>query len=272
LAKLKTDLKNSGIETWSIDAQLLMMRATGFDKMKLITHDTDDVSEESEKLLCELANQRLSHKPMQYILGSCEFMGLDFDVNESTLIPRPDTEILVEEAIETIKKFGCKTVLDIGTGSGAIAVSIAKYTGASVTAVDISPKALETAKRNAEKNGVSVNFILSDLFENVNGKFDLIVSNPPYIETEVVQTLESQVKDFEPLTALDGGEDGLDFYRKIIAKADEYMTDCCRYVLFEIGYNQGNALKSLFTEYKFDKILIKSDLSGLDRVAIACKM
>jgi release factor glutamine methyltransferase len=272
LAELKKSLKAANIESWSIDASLIMMHAMGFNKMQLVTHDTDEVTPEKEEIISKFESERLSNKPMQYILGHCEFMGLDFDVNESTLIPRPDTEILVENAIEIIEKYGCKTVLDIGTGSGAIAVSLAKYTNAEVTAVDISPKALETAKHNAEKNGVNVNFILSDLFENINTEFDVIVSNPPYIETAVVETLESNVKDYEPRTALDGGEDGLYFYRKITQNAHRYLTDCCGALAFEIGYNQAEALKKIFKTYSFDNILIKNDLSGLNRLAIGFKM
>jgi release factor glutamine methyltransferase len=249
-----------------------MMNATGYTQMQLITHDTDEISSDAEKTLALTLAQRLEMKPMQYILGHCEFMGLDFEVNENTLIPRPDTEVLVESAIEAIKKHNCKTVLDMCTGSGAIAVSIAKYTGAKVTATDISEKALDVARRNAEKNNVNVNFIKSDLFQNISGKFDIILSNPPYIESAVVDTLDSGVKDYEPRLALDGGDDGLDFYKKIVESAPRFLTNCCGALMFEIGYNQADALKNILCEHQFDKILIKKDLAGLNRVAIGYKI
>lgn len=273
LAQVRAQLKDRGIETYSLDARLLMMAAMDFDQMRLVTHDRDEVTQAAEKRLGELVSQRLDFKPMQYILGRCEFMGLDFAVNENTLIPRPDTEILVEQAIDVIQKNGCKAVLDLCTGSGAIAVSIAKYCPqVRVTGTDISPMALEAARQNAEQNGVCVEFLQSNIFEAVKGRFDIIVSNPPYIEASVVDTLDRQVRDYEPRLALDGGEDGLYFYKAIISQAKEYLKDCRGALLFEIGYNQAEAVKRLFEEHNYKNIAIKNDLSGLNRVAIAYNM
>lgn len=265
LDNVRSELKAAGIESFSIDSQLIVSEALGIEKIQLVTHNTDEISDDKLNIIKEYASRRIKREPMQYILGHCEFMGLDFRVDRNTLIPRADTENIVEEAISIIKEKGYKTVLDIGTGSGAIAVSIGKYTDAEITAVDISKSALAVAEENAQKNNVSVNFIESDLFENVEDSFDLIVSNPPYIESAVIDTLDSQVKDFEPLSALDGGVDGLSFYRKIIAELPRFLKKrgC---IIFEIGYNQGYALSGMLKENSFKDIKIKKDLAGLDRV------
>ena len=198
-------------------------------------------------------------------------MGLDFKVTENTLIPRGDTENIVEEVIATIENSGYNTVLDMCTGTGAIAISVAHYTKAKVTASDISKKALEVARENAQNLNADVNFIESDLFENINEKFDVIVSNPPYIESEVIPTLMEQVKDYEPMLALDGGKDGLDFYRNIINQAKNYINpNGC--IVFEIGYNQGGQVKSLLENAGFVNINVKQDLAGLDRLVIGFKL
>lgn len=271
LDELKSEFKNAAIDTFSLDAQLIITEVLGITRVKLLTYPDMEISSEEYNKIREYADLRLKNMPMQYILGHCEFMGIDFNVNESTLIPRGDTELLVEEAIATIKNSGYNSVLDIGTGSGAIAISIAKYTDAKVTAVDISKEALTVATENANKNNVNVNFIESDLFENVEGVFDIIVSNPPYIETNVIETLEPQVKDFEPFSALNGGEDGLYFYRKIVEKCHKFLKPK-GYIMFEIGYNQGEALKAILENADFTNIAIKKDLAGLDRLVIGCKI
>ena len=261
LISVKDSLKKSGIDTWSIDGDLLVMEAAKLTRMQLVTRDDDILTEDSEKKLESLLKKRLEHMPMQYILGHCEFMGLEFSVNENVLIPRPDTEILVEKVLE----YKPRKVLDIGTGSGAIAVSLAKYGTESVTAADISTKALETAAKNAKANNVDVNFVKSDIFENISGRFDAIVSNPPYIVRNVIPTLDRQVKDFEPHLALDGGEDGLDFYRRIVENAKEHL-EPNGLLAFEIGYDQGEAVSRLVSEAGFAKAAVTKDLAGLDRV------
>lgn len=271
LNELKNDFKQKNIDTFSLDAQLIVMKVMDISKIKLLTYPELEVSNAQYLAIKKLADERMTYKPMQYILGECEFMGLDFYVNEHTLIPRGDTEILVETAIATIKDSGFNSVLDIGTGSGAIAVSIAKYTDTDVTAVDISGDALDIAKKNSDRHRANVKFVKSDLFDNVEGKFDVIVSNPPYIETEVIDSLEPQVKDFEPITALDGGKDGLFFYEKIVQNCHKYL-HTGGYLMFEIGYNQAEAVSSIMENADFSEIEVKKDLAGLDRLVIGKKI
>lgn len=276
LDELKLKFRKNGIDTFSLDAQLIIMEAVGISRAGLLTYPEMEISEKQYKKISAMAKLRSNHMPMQYIIGHCEFMGLEFFVNEHTLIPRGDTEILVEQAIATIDNSGFNfgenpLVLDIGTGSGAIAISIAKYTNANVTAVDISDGALDMAAKNAEYNNVDIRLIKSDLFENVKGSFDIIVSNPPYIETNVISTLEPQVKDYEPLLALDGGEDGLYFYKKIVQNCHMYLNNG-GYIMFEIGYNQGKALCQLLENDDFSDIRVKKDLAGLDRLVIGRKI
>lgn len=267
----KKRLKEQGIDTYSLDSSLLVSEVTGLTKIQLVTHDRDEVTEEQLDRLENLVEERLKNKPMQYILGYCEFMGLDFKVTENTLIPRGDTENIVEEVIATIENSGYNTVLDMCTGTGAIAISVAHYTKAKVTASDISSKALEVARENAKILNADVNFIESDLFENIKETFDVLVSNPPYIESEVIPTLMEQVKDYEPMLALDGGKDGLDFYRNIINQAKNYINqNGC--IVFEIGYNQGGQVKSLLENAGFVNINVKQDLAGLDRLVIGFKL
>ena len=261
LSDTKAALRTNNDETWGIDADLLVMQTLGLTRMQLVTHDTDKVSEDNADKLEKLLEKRLSGMPMQYILGRCEFMGLDFAVNKNVLIPRPDTEILVEKVLE----YKPASALDIGTGSGAIAVSLAHYGVKNVTACDISDKALETARENAALNNAAVDFIKSNVFENISGKFDALVSNPPYIQSDVIPALMPQVKDHEPLLALDGGADGLDFYRLITQNAREYLNGG-GLLAFEIGFDQGEAVSALMSENGYKDIKITKDLAGLDRV------
>lgn len=215
----------------------------------------------------EAVEKRLKHIPLAYIFGKTEFYGLEFIVSRDVLIPRLDTEILVERLIDEINSRNeIVDVLDIGTGSGAIAVTIAKETSARVTAVDVSENALKVAKQNAKINNVKVNFIHSNLFENVKGKFDIIVSNPPYIESAEINKLMPEVKDFEPVLALDGGKTGLEFYEKIIEQAGIYLNSHGK-LFFEIGYNQGEAVTNLMKD-KFKNIMCIKDYLGNDRVVI----
>lgn len=210
--------------------------------------------------------------PLQYITNTQEFMGMEFFVDENVLIPRADTEMLVEEVLSIVESGENLEVLDMCTGSGAIAVSIAKNTNnCKVFAVDISEGALEVAKKNAIKNGVDkkINFINSNMFEKIdeNKRFDIIVSNPPYIETATLSTLDIQVQN-EPKIALDGGTDGLDFYRNLLINSKKYLKKN-GVIAMEIGYNQKEAVTNLFkAEYK--DVYCKKDLSGNDRV-IVCK-
>lgn len=233
------------------------------------------IKEFSEKELTEINNaieKRLKHIPLAYIFGKTEFYGLNFIVDENVLIPRIDTEILIEKLIDEINaRSGDIEILDIGTGSGAIAVTVAKETKVKVTAVDVSPKALEIAKQNAKLNQVEVEFILSDLFENVGErKFDIIVSNPPYIETDEIDKLMPEVKDFEPILALDGGESGLEFYEKIVNSAPKFLKPNGK-LFFEIGYNQGESVPNLM-KGEFKNIKVIKDYSNNDRVVMGEKL
>ncbi len=260
--QIKDMFLKAGITEMS-DIDWIMVEITGISRSMLPF--AGKFAESQTEQILKAAELRAKHIPLGYIFGHSEFYGYDFKVNQNVLIPRLDTEILIDKLKEDISSFGgVPLVLDIGTGSGVIAITLALETGAKLTAVDVSEPALELALENAGKNGVQVNFIHSNLFENVNGKFDYIVSNPPYIETEVVKGLEAEVVDNEPLLALDGGEDGLDFYRKIIAAAPNYLNVGGR-LYFEIGYNQAESVKNLM-QYQFKNIKVYKDYAGNDRV------
>lgn len=271
LNKLKKEFSLAGIDTYSFDAQLIIMKALDISRVKLLTYPDLNIDDDKYSLIMNMAAERLKFKPMQYIMGKCEFMGMEFYVNEHTLIPRGDTEILAEQAIATINNSGYNNALDIGTGSGALAVSIAKYTKAKITATDISKEALAVAEKNAASNNVNVKFIQSNLFENITDIYDVIVSNPPYIETAVIDTLEAQVKDYEPAAALDGGKDGLCFYRKIVQNCHKFLKKD-GYLMFEIGYNQGKSVMDIMKNADFYDIQLKKDLAGLDRLVFGRKL
>lgn len=267
VSSIKSKLDAIGIETSSLDAQLIVGNGTGMSRVQILTYPDKVLTESQEYQINVMTDKRIKRMPMQYILGMCEFMGLSFIVNSDTLIPRGDTEILVEESIDLINKNGYKSVIDIGTGSGAIAVSVGKYTNTNVSAVDISDGAIAVAKENAKNNDVNVNFVKSNLLSEINDKFDLIISNPPYIESDVISTLEPDVKDYEPILALDGGNDGLDFYRQIVDKLNKNLNNNGS-VIFEIGYNQGQVVSNLLSKYNFKNIYVKQDLAGFDRVVV----
>ena len=209
-----------------------------------------------------ILEKRLTGMPLWKVIGNTNFYGYEIDINEDVLCPRPETENLVEKALQ---KIDSKTaVLDLCTGSGCIAIAIAKEKGASVLASDISLKAIEVAKKNIEKNGISdkVSLIESDLFNSIEGNFDVIVSNPPYIPTKEIETLDKEVKDFDPLIALDGGEDGLDVYRRIAKDAKLHLNKG-GYIFMECGENQAQAIKEIFSDYEVN---IEKDLEGVDRI------
>lgn len=213
----------------------------------------------------KIVNERITRRPLWYCIGDTDFYGYKIKVNENVLIPRPETELLVEKALDSIDE--TKKVLDLCTGSGAIAIAVSKKKNASVTAVDISEKALEVAKKNAKLNGANVNFILSDMFsELADEKFDVIISNPPYIKTEDIKTLQKEVKDFEPILALDGGEDGLKFYRIIAKNAKNYLNE--NGVLYlECGIDEAKDVAFLFSNFK--KVSIIKDYENIDRIVKA---
>lgn len=243
------------------EARLLLSFTLGINSDILIRYnEIDDTALESFN---SVLKERVSGKPFAYITGYKEFMNLKFNVNENVLIPRPETEMLVENALKTDS---CQ-VLDMCTGSGCIAISFKYYKpSASVTAVDISDKALEIAKQNALINNVEVNFLNSNLFENVTGRYDLIISNPPYIKTEVIENLQIEVKQ-EPLIALDGGITGLDFYEKIAKEAKLFLLPK-GILMFEIGYDQGKQVSEVMKRNNYKDVQIKKDLSENDRIII----
>ena len=265
-------LKEAGIEESVIDAWLLLEFVTGISRAKYLCSPFMEISEKDAERYCELIELRAKRIPLQHITGEQEFMGYTFKVNEHVLIPRQDTEVLVEEAIKYLRPG--KSVLDMCTGSGCILLSLLKMSAEKYymsnvkgTAVDISEEALKVAAFNAKELRVSVEFVQSDLFENVTGKYDILVSNPPYIRTAVIEELQDEVKLHDPFIALDGKEDGLYFYRKIIEVSVNYLNDKAM-VLFEIGHDQGEDVSNLLKDAGFSNVWVKKDLAGLDRVVI----
>ena len=246
-----------------------ILKNMGFSKNDILLGDKE-LDETRENDFWQAINRVELGEPVQYVTGKCEFMSLNFEVNSATLIPRSDTEILVETVVEHCKGKKDINILEIGSGSGCIAVSLAKFLpNASVVSVDISSDALNVAQRNADSNGVSdrVEFVKHDILSGfpVSGMlWDVIVSNPPYIPSGDIDGLDKKVKDFEPLTALDGGADGLDFYR-FISKNAPFSKDGV--LAFEVGINQAKAVADMLSE-RFCDIKIAKDLSGIERVVL----
>ena len=265
-------LERAGIAEAKLDARLLLEYVCGTDHSTLLAHPDMEVSENAEGQYMSFLDRRAAHEPVAYILGSWNFMGLDFDVNKNVLIPEQDTETLVEEAMRFLED-GMRFI-DLCTGSGCIALSLLNYTNETkALCTDISADALTVAGGNADKLGLSerAEFVRTDLFPDSNvGKFDMIVSNPPYIASSVIDGLAPEVRDYEPRIALDGAEDGLLFYKRIVEKAPEYLLSN-GYLLLEIGYDQGSALRSMLeADGRFHDIQVIKDLGGNDRVVSAC--
>ena len=265
-------LKNENIEAPKNKARMLLEATLKKSKEYLIIYDNKEITTQERELYIKNVKRHILGEPIQYITGKQEFMKLNFLVTKDVLIPRQDTEILVEEVINIAKKIENPIILDLCTGSGAIAVSLAKYVNnVKIFATDISPKALEIAKKNAEFNGVknNIDFIESDLFNKIkNLKFDIIVSNPPYIETDEIKKLTKDVQN-EPIQALDGGKDGLTFYRKIAEDAPEFL-NIHGFLCLEIGYNQKQKVKQILEKQKrYINIYCKKDLCENDRVVVA---
>lgn len=259
-------LKEAGFNEAESDARLLLEYIAGINRNDLILNGNEEVDEALFTKLKEAVEKRLTHIPVQQITGYQNFMGLEFAVNENVLIPRQDTECLVEEVLKL--GFSGADILDMCTGSGCILLSILKYShDFKGTGVDISPKALEVAEKNSRDLGIEARFIESNLFEKLSAdeKFDIIVSNPPYIKSDVIPTLMEEVRCFEPMIALDGEADGLSFYRKIIEMAPQYLR-CGGKLYFEIGYDQGREVSELMKAAGFEDINVVKDLAGLDRV------
>lgn len=263
-------LCEAGIADARNDAWLLLTMACKIDHTYYYMHIDEEMPEELQHEFEVLIKKRAERVPLQYITGEQEFMGMTFHVNSNVLIPRQDTETLVEEALKVVKP-GMK-VLDMCTGSGCVLISILKNVhGTGGYGYDISKQAINVAKENAKLNDVPAIFERSNLFEDVADEtFDVIVSNPPYIRSDEIPFLMPEVSEFEPHEALDGKEDGLFFYRKIIQESPDYLTDG-GYLLFEIGYDQGWAVSSMMKEVGFEDVCVKKDLARNDRVVCGHK-
>ena len=261
-------LKSSDIENVEYDIKAILTDTFGVNLNKFIL-DMDNEFEPDKDLEAKYLSRiekRKEHIPLQYIINKQNFYGLDFYVDESVLIPRYDTENIVDRIVKDCKENKCLSVLDLCTGSGCIAVSLKKCGFEKVYAADISDKALAVAKHNAKLNNADIIFLQSDLYENFPKeiRFDIIVSNPPYISTDEIARIEKQVRDFEPKLALDGGKDGLDFYKKIINLSKNFLNNKGRLYL-EIGYDQSKDVVDLAKKEGYDNIVIIKDLSGRDR-------
>lgn len=275
LAESSLLLREHNFETPRLDSEVLLSYMLGINRLKLITEGSRDLTDEEYGKFKALCARRLEGMPVAYIIGTKEFMGLEFAVRPGVLIPRPDTETVVERAILNCKRHaGDIRVADVGCGSGAIGISIAKYAGNSaVTMIDISDDAVSISKENARLNGVHdrVNIIKGDLLTPVMGTFfDMVVSNPPYISTAVINTLSREVKDYEPLISLDGGDDGLKYYRKLAAQAKDCINEGGSLIL-EIGYDEAEEVCAILSNNNFNGIEVIKDLGNNDRCIIAKK-
>ncbi len=258
-------LMEAGIAEASLDARLLLEFVCHTNRNDLLVHGDKEVLKKEQDIYVNYIERRKAHEPLQHITGEQEFMGLVFEVSGNVLVPRQDTEVLVEETMRYLHDG--MSILDMCTGSGCILLSLLKYSnGCKGVGADISPEAVAVAKRNAENLQISeVSFVESDLFESVEGRYDIIVSNPPYISTGEISGLMEEVKAHEPLLALDGGEDGLFFYRKIIEKAPEHLNGG-GYLFFEIGYDQAEAVTDEMKKAGYKEISVVKDYAGLDRI------
>lgn len=265
----ESELKDS-TEDYLIDSKLLLEYVLNESSVYIFMNKHKIMNASDERKYIELIERRRAGEPLQYIIGHQSFMGLDFIVGPGVLIPRSDTENLVTKVIERIKANDYKSVLDIGTGSGAIHIALCHYLkDINCTTVDISEEAIAIAKKNAINMGVKdrVKYVKSDVFENINGTFDVIVSNPPYIPTEVIEGLQKELFH-EPHIALDGGKDGYDFYRRIIKESPEYF-GAEGMLAFEVGHDQAQMIKQLLEGSGFKDVEIHCDLSGIERVVLA---
>ncbi len=273
LKKEINNLKQNNIENSTLKVKILLANILNVKKEYLLIHSEEEVKQEDKIKYENNINELIKGKPLQYITNKQEFMGLNFYVDENVLIPQPDTEILVEKAIEIAETTQKNKILDMCTGSGCIAISLAKnINNAQIIATDISNNALNVANKNAINHNVEnkIKFINSDMFNNIEEKFDIIVSNPPYIETVTINKLEIEVQN-EPHLALDGGIDGLKFYKIIANNAFKYLNEN-GYLILEIGYNQQESVTQLLQDTgKYKNIETIKDLGGNYRVVIARK-
>lgn len=265
--KGKGTLTAAGIEEAELDARLLLEFICGTDRNDLLVHGDREMLSKQENKYLSLIEQRAQRIPLQYLTGVQDFMGLEFEVNEHVLIPRQDTEILVEEALRELRDG--MDILDMCTGSGCILISLLRYSNdCTGLGVDISKEALEVASENAQKllePDKQVHFLQSDLFEAVDGMYDMIVANPPYIPSGDLNGLMPEVREHEPLSALDGSEDGLFFYRRITKECRKHLKPG-GILFYEIGCDQGEAVSEILSQEGFGEIQVIKDYAGLDRV------
>ena len=259
--ELKSEFNQQCIEI--VDVDFIISEVLNVPRTELVL--IDEIDAEQEKTIREKARVRLANVPVEKIFNKAYFYGLEYKVDENVLSPRPESELLVEVALKYIKQNGYMSVLDICTGSGCLAISVKKNAEVEVTASDVSNKALQIAKFNAKNLNADVNFIRSNMFEKIEGKFDLIISNPPYIDSEEVKTLEKEVVENDPLIALDGGEFGLKYYNIIHENLRKYLNENGMLII-EIGEDQKELLTALFNDFN----LIESieDYAGHDRVLV----
>ena len=270
-------LESNQIRTPELDASLLLEAAIGVTTLQRITHPDRQVSDTNWNKLAELTNRRANHEPLHRIIGFREFYGLTLQLNEATLVPRPDTEILVDTVLPFAKRcvqdVGTCKILDLGTGTGAIALAIlSQVPDTHAVATDISTKALEMVDKNAATHGLSdrLQTVHSNWFDTVSGSFDLIVSNPPYIASNIIASLDKEVRDHDPVLALDGGVDGLNAYELIAATCQSFLNKDGR-IAVEIGFDQKNAVTTLFEAAGMRIIEAVDDLSGQNRVLFFAK-
>lgn len=257
-------LTDAGVPDAALDAWYLLQMVCKIERSYYYVHGEEDITQDAQKEYEIAVQKRAEHIPLQYIIGEQEFMGLRFKVNSNVLIPRQDTETLVEQVLKIVKP-GMK-VLDLCTGSGCVLISVLKN-APELTGMgsDISKTALLVAKENAKLHEVDAEWVRSDLVDNITETFDVIMANPPYIPTGEILSLMPEVRDFEPENALDGGADGLDFYRKITGQVKDYLNPG-GYVYMEIGYDQGEAVSELMRNAGFTEVEVIKDLARNDRV------
>ncbi len=271
LRRATSRLKEAGIENAEADTRQLLMDVTGLDRAAIITNSRADFESSHIAKLNSLLERRAAGEPLAYVLGKTHFWTLELSVSPDTLIPRPETERVVSHALDAIAQIDTPRILDLGTGSGAILLALlSERSKALGMGVDISPDALNIAKDNARTHNLTerVRFVQSDLFEEITDRYDLIVANPPYIKRSEIDGLDLSVRGFEPHLALDGGEDGLDFYRRIAQGAKEYLSPKGA-VVMEIGYDQGPSVVSLMVNAGFPSVRLNRDLSQQNRIVTA---
>lgn len=266
-------LKSKKIDTARLDSQLILGKVLNKDKIYLMINSNEEVEKEKEEEFLNLINKRMENMPVRYILGEVDFMGLDFYIEEGVLIPRSDTEVLVEEVLKIIGKDEKLYVCDLCSGSGAIGISLAYYRkNIMVDLIDFYEKPEKISKKNIIKNNLEnqVKFIKSDLLKEPIKelkKYDIIVSNPPYIKEDVIETLMDDVKNYEPRSALSGGDSGLIFYERIVEESKKVLKEN-GILAFEIGYDQGDSVSNIMKNNGYIDIKVVKDLAGLDRVVI----